>query len=69
MAALGSLAGAIFALSFRSGANPAWAIILVVVVSGLVGTARLLLNKHNLQQIIAGYLTGFTILYLVIYFV
>lgn len=69
MAALGSLGGAIFALSFRSGANPAWAIIMVVVISGLVGTARLLLNKHNLQQIIAGYLTGFTILYLVIYFV
>ena len=69
MAAIGSITGVLFALSFRSGVNPVWAILLALVVSGLVGTARLLLNKHSLLQVLAGYFTGFSIMYLVIYFV
>lgn len=68
MAALGSITGTLFALSFRAGINPAWAIILVVMISGAVGTARLILNKHTLRQVIAGYGLGFTVLYLVMYF-
>jgi len=69
MAAIGGLTGTIFALSFRSGVNPVYTILLVVLVSGIVGTARLILAKHNLGQLIAGYVIGFTILYLVIFFV
>lgn len=69
MAALGALAGTFFALSFRSGVNPIGPIILVVLVSGIVGSARLILQKHSLAQITAGYFSGFLILYLVIYFV
>ena len=69
MAAIGGLAGTIFALSFRSGMNPLWSLLIVVVLSGIIGTARLMLNKHNLSQVIAGYSLGFVILYLVIYFV
>lgn len=69
MAAIGGLTGTIFALSFRSGVNPVYAILLVVLVSGIVGTARLVLAKHNIFQLIAGYAIGFTILYLVIFFV
>jgi membrane-associated phospholipid phosphatase len=69
MAAIGSIAGALFALSFRTGVNPVWAILLVVVVSGMVGTARLILDRHSLLQVVAGYFTGFSIMYAVIYFV
>jgi len=69
MAAIGSIAGALFALSFRTGVNPVWAILLVVVVSGIVGTARLILHRHSLLQVVAGYFTGFSIMYAVIYFV
>jgi hypothetical protein len=69
MAAIGGITGTIFALSFRSGINPIWPILVVVLISGVVGTARLILNKHNLNQIIAGYGLGFSILYLVIYFI
>ena len=69
MAAIGGTTGTILALSFRSGINPVWTIIAVIIISGMVGTARLILNKHNLNQIIAGYGLGFSILYLVIYFV
>ncbi len=69
MAALGSITGTLFALSFRLGVNPFWAILTTVIVSGAVGTARLLLNKHTLGQIIAGYFAGFSVLYLIMYFV
>ena len=69
MAAVGGMAGTVFALSFRSGVNPMYAILIVVLISGLVGSARLILNKHNISQLIAGYGLGFLVLYLIIYFV
>ena len=69
MAAIGGLTGTIFALSFRSGTNPLYTLLIVVLISGLVGTARLVLNKHNMAEIVAGYGLGFSILYLVIYFI
>ena len=69
MAAVGGVTGTIFALSFRSGVNPILTILVVIIISGLVGTARLVLKKHDLKQLTAGYLLGFTVLYLVIYFV
>lgn len=68
MAAIGGLAGCLFALSFRTGLNPTYSILLVVLCSGLIGSARLALNKHKLWQIIAGYILGFGILYVVTYF-
>jgi len=69
MAAVGGITGTILALSFRSGVNPIWSILLVILISGVVGTARLALNKHNFKQIIAGYGLGVLILYFVIYFI
>lgn len=68
MAAAGGLTGTVFALAFRSGLNPVYSILIVVLVSGLVGTARLSLKKHDIWQILAGYGLGFLTLYLVIYF-
>jgi hypothetical protein len=69
MAALGGLTGTLLALSFRTGTNPVWAIAAVFVASGLAGTARLILGKNKLWHLEAGYALGFTVLYLVIYFV
>ncbi len=68
MAAVGGLTGTMFALSFKGGLNPVYSVIIVVLLSGIVGTARLSLNKHNIWQVIAGYALGFVILYLVIFF-
>jgi membrane-associated phospholipid phosphatase len=68
MAAAGAVTATLFALSFRAGVNPVYAVIAVVLVSGLLGTARLALNKNNLLQVAAGYILGFVILYPVIYF-
>ena len=67
-AATGAVTATFFALSFRGGVNPVNAIVIVIIVSGLVGTARLVLNKNNLLQVAAGYILGFIILYSVIYF-
>ena len=69
MAAVGGVTGTIFALSFRSGVNPILTILVVILISGLVGTARLVLKKHDLKQLTAGYILGFSVLYLVIYFI
>ena len=68
MAAIGGLTGTILALSFKTGQNPLWSIIAVIIVSGIIGTARLILDKHNIWQIIAGYIWGLLVLYLTIYF-
>jgi hypothetical protein len=68
MASIGAVSATFFALSFRGGVNPMTAIVIVVIVSGLIGTARLVLNKNNLLQVTAGYILGFIILYPVIYF-
>lgn len=69
MAALGALTGALLALSFRMGVNPAWPIATVVSVSGLVASALLVLGKNKLWHLNAGYATGFVILYLIIYLI
>jgi len=68
MAAIGAVTATFLALSFRGGVNPMGAVIIVIIVSGLVGSARLVLNKNNLLQVAAGYILGFIILYPVIYF-
>jgi hypothetical protein len=69
MAAMGGLTGALLALCFRTGTNPVWAIVSVIVASGLVATSRLMLRKNKLWHLEAGYALGFVTLYLVIYFV
>lgn len=69
MAAVGGLGGTFFALSFRYGLNPVYSLLVIIIVSGLVGTARLALSRHSIWQIIAGYLLGFCVLCLVVYFV
>jgi hypothetical protein len=68
LAAIGAVTATFFALSFRWGVNPMSAIVVLVLVSGLTGTARLVLNKNNMLQLAAGYILGFAILYPVIYF-
>ncbi len=67
-AAVGAVTATFFAQSFRTGANPVFALVILVVVSGLTGNAQLILNKNNLAQLATGYILGFIVLYPVIYF-
>jgi hypothetical protein len=68
MAAIGAVTAMFFALSFRAGVNPKSAIVILILISGLIGTAHLILNKSNILQLAAGYILGFAVLYPVIYF-
>lgn len=67
-AAAGSLTAAFFALSFRTGVNPVYSLMGLILISGLLGTSRLVLQRNTLAQVSAGYLLGFIIIYLIIYF-
>jgi membrane-associated phospholipid phosphatase len=69
MAAIGGMTATLFALSFRSGTNPIPIIVISVILSGLVATSRLILQKHDITQLAAGYFVGFTVLYSAIYFI
>ena len=69
MAALGGITGAVLALAFRTGINPVFSVLVLVLAAGLTGTSRLILQKNSLAQVVAGYFLGLIIVYLVIYFV
>ena len=68
-AAIGGLLGGFFALSFRLNENPVIILIALILVSGIVGTARLILGKHTSWQVYSGFLLGFLVMNLVIRFV
>ena len=57
-AAIGGVAGALFAFSYYLGFNPVWWLCLVVVLAGMLGTSRMILRQHSLSQVVAGFLVG-----------
>lgn len=61
MAGIGGLVGILIALSINYGINHSILIALLVGAAGLIGTSRLILEKHSLLQIYAGFLLGFSI--------
>lgn len=68
-AAMGGLVGGFFGLSFRLQETPLLILISLILIAGMVGSARLILSKHTSWQIYAGYLLGFLIMNLVIFFI
>lgn len=59
MIGIGGLTGMLFAISQILNTNLVSMIITVVVISGLLGTARLELGAHTPKQIYSGFLIGF----------
>lgn len=57
-AAIGGLLGAIIAFSWRESFNPLWWMCIVILLGGLVGTSRMVLKRHTLEQVVAGFLLG-----------
>ncbi|WP_423129769.1 hypothetical protein [Gaoshiqia sp. Z1-71] len=66
MAGIGGLIGAIIALSLRLGMNTTLLVMVLFGIAGLIGSARLLLGKHTLLQVFAGFFLGFLVNYLVL---
>ena len=58
MAAVGGVAGALFAFSLIFGFNPLWWYCVVLVVAGVLGSARMILRQHSLSQVLGGFGVG-----------
>lgn len=67
-AAIGGLVGGFFALSVRLQENPVFILILLILISGMVCTSRLILQKHTNLQVYSGFLLGLLIMGLSILF-
>lgn len=63
MTALGGLAGGITSLVFLLQVNLHTYFLITVLVSGLVGSSRMLLKAHSFLQIAAGWLMGFAVMF------
>lgn len=59
MIGIGGLTGGFLALSFKSLIDEPLLIIVLLLISGLVGFARLQSNTHSPAQVYVGYLLGF----------
>ena len=57
-AAIGGVAGALMAFAAVFGFNPVWWLCAVMVLAGLVGSSRMVLRQHTLQQVVLGFLVG-----------
>jgi len=68
-AAIGGLLGGFLALSYLFQENPLLILISLVLIAGMVGTSRLILEKHTNSQVYAGFFLGFLIMNLVFLFV
>ena len=57
-AAIGGVTGALMAFAAIFNFNPVWWICLLLLLAGMVGTSRIILRQHKLEQVVAGYLVG-----------
>jgi len=57
-AAIGGVAGALFAFSEIFGFNPVWWLCTVFFAAGIMGSARMILRQHSLAQVVAGFFVG-----------
>ena len=56
-----------FAMIFNF--NPVWWICLLLLLAGMVGTSRIILKQHTLEQVVAGYLVGIVCAFLSVVYV
>ena len=56
---VGGFLGGLMGIAHVHLYNPYWMFILLIIISGLVGTARLILKRHTPMQVYAGFCLGF----------
>ena len=59
MVGMGGLVGALNAFSILFMYNPVVPISLLILLSGALGTSRMLLRQHSLAQVLAGFAVGY----------
>jgi membrane-associated phospholipid phosphatase len=62
MMAMGGFTGFLIALSLLLSADVVWLLIPAIILSGLIGSARLVLNAHTPTQVYTGWLTGIAVM-------
>ncbi len=68
MFGVGGLIGGAMAVSyFVEQSNPYYMFMGLFIIAGLVGTSRLILRRHTLYQVIAGFLLGFLVSFLFVW--
>ena len=63
------MTGALIAFAAIFNFHPVWWIFLVLLLAGMVGTSRIILRQHTLEQVVAGYLIGIVCAFLAIVYV
>lgn len=61
---MGGILGAAFALCQMQFMFPVGLIALLILLTGVLGTSRVLMGRHTLMQVLAGTLNGFVCIYL-----
>ena len=65
MFGVGGLVGGVMSVCYYvEHSNPYWLFIGLFILAGSVGTSRLILKRHTLAQVIAGFLLGFSVAFL-----
>ena len=59
MVGMGGLVGALNAFSILFGYNPVWPFCMLLLLSGLLGTSRMILRQHSLSQVLVGFMIGY----------
>lgn len=57
-AGIGGIAGTLVVYSIGFGYDPTWWFCLLLIIGGLVGTARMILRQHSLGQVVGGFAVG-----------
>ena len=67
MAGAGATIGGLVAFSMLFGYNPLWWLCILILVTGIVGSARIVLGHHSLGEILAGFIVGITSSFMVLH--
>jgi membrane-associated phospholipid phosphatase len=57
-AAIGGVAGSLIAFAEKFSFNPVWWLCLVLILAGVLGSARMILRQHSLSQVLVGFTVG-----------
>lgn len=60
-AGMGAMTGSLIVFSYVFGFYLLWWLCLALVISGLVGSSRMILRQHSLSQVLVGYALGLVI--------
>ena len=67
MAGMGGIVGGLVSFSALFSYNPVWWLCLFILVAGILGSARIILQHHTLGEVLAGFTVGFVCSLLVLH--